>query len=487
MANPAVRQPAAAPAAESVRTRRTVEVIREVAPLVAVVGIAAGWAALVLHGCRPAVFWDTESYVSLARELARGIPPGPGLRMPLYPVFLALLEGGAPRPERVAMVQVAMWVVANGMIFLMVKRMTDSVVAGLVAALAAITFVDLLFMAITIYSEPLSIFVVAGAAAATVAALGSGATGRWTLVAGVLWLAASFVRPIFVVAAAVFVASVVAAAFARRVPPRSAVTVAAVVALTVLAWCSVSRLGGGPFKFSAGAGLSLLNYVGFPELHRQLPDDQREVRAIYARLQERNGDAPVAWWDAMPEIMVAETGEDGGLFARDAVGARVALRAIAAAPGGYLAVWRGAMNEYLSDVRLEYGWRATPDGDPQLAAGSRRRGIVLALRDGWARWLGMVTYSSLLLPLAYLALCSARRRRAPRATHGAWPLLSLWAILVAMTLLSTAIEPWPGQARYRYPLQQLHLAVLVVTIVFIAREARQLVPRPPPRTSRRET
>ncbi len=71
-----------------------------------------------------------------------------------------------------------------------------------------------------------------------------------------------------------------------------------------------------------------------------------------------------------------------------------------------------------------------------------------------------MTWASLLLPAAAFALLAAARRRAGGPARGTvLAYFTLAAILAATVLVSTALEPWPGQLRYRYPLQHLHVVV----------------------------
>jgi hypothetical protein len=48
-----------------------------------------------------------------------------------------------------------------------------------------------------------------------------------------------------------------------------------------------------------------------------------------------------------------------------------------------------------------------------------------------------------------------------------WGFFSISAVLVFTAVASTLIEPWPGQMRYRLPLQHLHLVVAVIGFVLL--------------------
>ena len=154
------------------------------AALVVVLSVAA-WAAF-LRGLAPSTFWDTPSFTDYAAALAHGRLPPVGLRLPGYPVFILLAGGRGLDLDRIVAAQLLLGVVANLMVFEVVRRLARSALAGLAAALVVLTFADLLFMGITVYSEPLCLFLVDAAALATVLSFQQGRR-RWILGAAALW------------------------------------------------------------------------------------------------------------------------------------------------------------------------------------------------------------------------------------------------------------------------------------------------------------
>ncbi len=148
------------------------------AALVVVLSVAA-WAAF-LRGLAPSTFWDTPSFTDYAAALAHGRLPPVGLRLPGYPVFILLAGGRGLDLDRIVAAQLLLGVVANLMVFEVVRRLARSALAGLAAALVVLTFADLLFMGITVYSEPLCLFLVDAAALATVLSFQQGRR-RWIL------------------------------------------------------------------------------------------------------------------------------------------------------------------------------------------------------------------------------------------------------------------------------------------------------------------
>jgi hypothetical protein len=450
--------------------------LRHLLPCAAVAAASAAIAYALVAGRGPVVFWDTESYLAYARALADGRIPRRDLRMPGYPAFVLVAGGAGLHLGRIVLAQVALWIAANGLVYAAVRRLTGSVATALAVGLAAVVSVDLLFMSITVYSETLALFLVDAAAVSTVMAFRGARPGAWAGAAASLWALAALVRPLFVIALGIFLLALAAAAIRRVVPARAVVAAAAIALLVVGGWSTVNLARSGTFRFSHGAGLSLLNAVGFPEVHARLPDDHAAVRDVYLELARRNG-APVAWWDAIGPLMARAGEADGNLVVRDRFATRTALRSIAAAPLGYATVWARALRDFLSDSQLLYGWYPAPDAaSPQWPAGTWQHAVVNRAHGAWSTGLRAVTYGSLLLPAVAALLLVATRRRAPRSgAGGEWGFFTLFAIAAAVALLNTAVEPWPGQMRYRYPVQHLQLAIAAASVALVARGAARLL------------
>ncbi|ABC82227.1 hypothetical protein [Anaeromyxobacter dehalogenans] len=443
-----------------------------------VAGALEAWA--VLGGLEPARFWDTPSYLHDAGHLARGELPPLGLRMPGYPAFVALVGGRGPDLGRVAGAQAALWVASVVLAYALVRRLTGSLAAALAAGLAALSFVDLLFMAVTIYSETLCLALVCGAALATVAAFG-GRTRAAVAGAGLLWAAAALVRPIFLASAGVYLLAALLLAARRALARRDVALAWAAVAAVVLAMASLNLARAGRFEFSPGAGLSLLNHVGHPAVYRHLPPDQAPIREVYERLAAEQGREWIGWWRAvgpLAQVVAPELAEAAGrleVTAAEPVAERVALRALAAVPGGWLRVWADAAEQLLGRFALQLGWSARPDGPPQWPPGAWQH---RAARDAEAAWrVGMpwLSAAALLLPPLALWLRARRRRRGddvPGPAGAGAALATLWAIAGVNAGLSPALEPWAGQMRYRFPIQHLLLGLAIGAAVLAARALR---------------
>lgn len=445
-----------------------------------VAGALEAWA--MLGGLEPARFWDTPSYLHDAGHLARGEVPPLGLRMPGYPAFVALLGGRALDLGRVAGAQAVLWIASVVLAYALVRRLTGGLAAALAAGLAALTFVDLLFMAVTIYSETLCLALVCAAALATAAAF-TGRTRGAVAGAGLLWAAAALVRPIFLASAGVYLLAALVLALRRALVRRDVALAWAGVAGVVLAMASLNLARAGRLEFSPGAGLSLLNHVGHPAVYRHLPPDQARIREVYERLAAEQGREWIGWWRAVgPLAQVVAPGEAEAagrleVAAAEPVAERVALRAIAAVPGGYLRVWAGAAEQLLGRFALQLGWSARPDGPPQWPPGTWQHRAARAAEAAWQVGMPWLSAGALLLPPLALWL-RARRRRRHRGEDAAGPagagaaLATLWAIALVNAILSPALEPWAGQMRYRFPIQHLLLGLVVSAAVLSARALR---------------
>lgn len=440
-----------------------------------VIGLSTALSIAFLHGRAPAIFWDTPTFTEYAASLARGRLPPVGLRLPGYPVFLLLTGGRGIDVHRVVTIQILLWIASNLVVFEIVRRLTRSTAAGLSAALVVLTFADQLFMSITVYSEPLCSFLVLAAALATIASFQTGAR-RWIHVAAGSWTAAALVRPVFLIAAGVYLAAALAVALRGRLDRRAALTSLAGVAAVVLAVAGTNRVRTGQLQFAFGSGLTLLDYVGHPSVYRNLPPEQARVRDLYLRLARERGEEWIGWWETVGTL-AREAGAPLDTPGCDRVARRVALDAIQAVPSSYLAIWRRAADEYLSDVDLVYGWYERPGmAAPQWSAGSWQHRAALASTAFWRAHLAQVTYGSLLLPGVALALLTlARRRRGAPPRGTSLSLATLGTILAAAMLASTALEPWPGQMRYRYPVQHLHVALAVAAVVLSGRALLRLL------------
>jgi hypothetical protein len=445
-----------------------------------VAALSAVACAVVARRCGVGLYWDTPSYLEGALKLTVGRFPSIRLRLPGYPTFLALAGGRELDLARVVVAQCGLWVASNLLVFAVIRLLGGSLVAALAGALAAATFVDLLFMSFAIYSEPLALFAVDAAAVATVLALRPGPRQpAWTWAAALLWLGATLVRPIFVVPTAIFFVSALVAASRTGAPARGTLRPAAAVAAVLLAICAGNKAWSGTFHLTLGNGLSLLNYVGHPQIYERLPESLAPVRSVYAALATPDR-APIGFWRAQDALLDALGVADRRIASVERAARDTALACVRAVPTGYLEVWRDALAEYFSQYELFFGWvPGLGDATPWWPEGTWPHRAARAAERLWRGGIAALALASFAAPALALALRAASARaRAAIPGRDAWALATLSAVLLATALASTAIEPWQGQMRYRMPVEHLHLAVAVAGAVLAGRAAAAIAATP---------
>lgn len=448
--------------------------MRSVAPLVVIFALSAIESFVFSGESGPSLCWDSQSYLSCAVELSRWQFSGIELRMPGYPLFLLLFGGSRLHLMNVMVAQLALWCIANCIVLGLVRMCTGNLVLSVTCSLIAMTFFDLLFIGMTIYSEILTLFLVDLAALTTVLAFRGRMQRLWLLLTGVLWVLSTMVRPVFVAASVAFILTTLIASLRRIIKFRNAAIVSATVIILIMSYSLANFKIHGTFRPTLLGSLSFLNYVGFPEIYSRLPDEQAQVRDIYLGLSKSGGSPLVPWWEAIPYLMKAFSRGDS-VVSRDQIASRVSMQAVLAVPGGYARVWFRTLRAFLSEYYVIYGMYEdcgpganSRSGNPRWAPSSWGYRIVLSLESWWQRYLCVVTYSSFAIPLLILALIAGSHRLRVVIDRGTmWAFLSISAVLLFTVLTNTVIEPCPGQMRYRLPLQHLHLVVAVMGFVLL--------------------
>jgi hypothetical protein len=444
------------------------------APLVVIFALSVIESFVFAGRIGPSLCWDSESYLSYAAILSHWRFPGIGLRMPGYPLFLLLFGGSHLHLVNVMVAQLALWCVANCIVLALVRMCTGNLVLSVACSVIAMTFFDLLFIGMTIYSEILALFLVDLAALTTVLAFRGRKQRLWLLITGILWVLSTMVRPVFVAASAAFILTSLIASLRRIIKFKNAAIVSAAVITLLMSYSLTNYKVHGTFRLALGGGLSFLNYVGFPEIYSRLPDEQAQVRDIYLGLSKGGAGPLIPWWEAIPHLMKSFNQEDSAV-SRDQMASRVSMRAVLAVPGGYARVWFRTLCAFLSEYHVIYGMyeNCSPGGNPRSGnprwdPSSWGYRIVLSLERWWQRYFCVVTYSSFTIPFLILVLMVGSRRLRVVIDRGTmWGFFSISAVLFFTVLTSTLIEPWPGQMRYRLPLQHLHLVVAVIGFVLL--------------------
>ncbi|MGC4113619.1 MAG: glycosyltransferase family 39 protein [Myxococcales bacterium] len=440
--------------------RTTAVHLAVVAALSALVCVVFAW------GTEPAVFWDTQSYRDVALSLSAWELPAIGMRTPGYPLFLLATGGTGPTAEGTVVAQLVLWCLTNCLVYLLVAQLVGRKVVALAAALVAVTFFDLFFMAVTVYAETLTTFFVTAATWFTARVFFTPreerrAQSAWAFAAGLCWALATLTRPVFLAAAVVFSILLIAGRLRRLLGARAVVCGALAAASLPAGLVSVNLVRQGTAQIALGSGYSLLNYVGDRHIYERLPKDQAALREAYETARHTEG--RVYWWDALAALE-----KKLGIGRMDAITAnafagKTALHAIHAVPIGYLRAWVLTAREFFESYVVMMGLIRTPSAsEPQLDLAGGRLAVVNALAGIWDRLLPWATYGSLVMTLLLLAFAAGipeiRKELGPARC---WGLAALLLISLAVVLPQTLIEPCYGQARYRLPLQPLMLALVV--------------------------
>jgi len=422
-------------------------IARVSAPAIVLIA-AVGARALFTIDRPPARFWDTYSYVAVSLQLRDGRFPDIGVRPIGYPLFLAATSEDGTGDRRSVHVQMVLGVLSSLLVFFSLDALVRRKWLSLALALATTTFVDLLYAEATLYSESLCAFFVMCAVMA-VALSDVTSERRWLAlaVAASSLALATIVRPVFLAPLVMLIVAMLVQGILQRVSMREAAApllTAAVMLGPYVAWNAVKF---GTPNVAVGPGTSLLNYVGFPEVYDDLPDRFSAWRSMYRTLGDSRPERFVGWWDAMPAA------DPVGYPAlsdveRDRVALRLAVPLLASTPAGYLKVWLQTVRHFLADVDVGPGFYVDPehmaDGDSDLSPTIRIIATRVQAFWGSINWVFSIA-GALLLPALVILLGGAQSR--------SLSFTLLWLMLVATVVVSTLIEPCPGQARYRWPLQ----------------------------------
>jgi len=213
----------------------------------------------------------------------------------------------------------------------------------------------------------------------------------------------------------------------------------------------------GRFRLADGAGLSSLNYVGFPAMYHNLPPQLGWITDVYTALEpQRDRSWPlIGWWVALPHVLNARKAQGLPVRDRDAAAMDTTLRVIRARPFTYGRIWLVTLKRYWYKYELVFGpWETSQDWvahkKPQV--GPLRWRASRVLTRVWRRAQPVVSLLCLVsLPLGLLF----RERGGGQILAVGW----LWTFVVSASLLNTAIEPALGQPRYRLPWSALILAL----------------------------
>jgi hypothetical protein len=432
--------------------------MRSALALAVVLGLAA---VLSLHcgaGLTPDLSYDGSSYVGIAQQIvATRSLPRVEARPPLYPLLIASFVelGHDTALTRLVTLQWIAWLGCVAAVYAIVLGSTSSIAAAALAALLFSTMSGPLRYVHIIYAETFAMFATVATVAAFSFATRSGTPRRalaWSTLAAVLGLAGAYLRPICQLLPALCGILVL---LERRRTMVARVVLAAPFAIVILAgllpwYVQHARTRGGAF-FVKGSGLSLVNYLGDRRLLGRFPPEDRQIEDFYRRHFAANPDQPyVSWWETQDDWVAAATPSLAGNFDRlHLFMGATARHVLLANPDYYLERWWETWHEF-STLTEELC------GDTSCAAG-----IVQPFwRRAWPLVGWWIPFAVLVVEgLAFLAdgASATTLRLAPIVVY------------VAIGVANTAIEPWPGQMRYRAPIEGLLLIAVVTRATLIAR------------------
>lgn len=437
--------------------------------------LSVGWAVPVFSP-------DSDSYIRYATTwMATGHLPPVEQRTPGYPLFLIVTAGTGAAYARTVIVQHLLGIASTGLLYLLVVRLTARVWPAVVAVVVNLTLIDLLLMETVVYAETLAGTCITLASLALAhAATSDRHRTLWCTVCGASWLAATFVRPIYVVALAGFALLLCAWMLSRWQGPRrerltclATAVVAPFLILAAYAWFNAAQTHSKP-RLADGAGYSLLNYLAYPEMYTALPPHMADVAAIYARNAPGAPLGYVWWWNTIEPIRALRIAQGQPAQRADAVAFDTALQAIRERPWVYASIWRRTLGRLLFSYDLQHGLLVNnqrPPAPDNIRVSPRMYAAARWLESGWQRLMPFLSLAALLLPVTAFVL-------RPRA---AGVNLALLGLILTVIVTSVSLEPFTRQARYRIPIQHVLVAIAVAGAVhtgeaIVARRTRRSAP-----------
>lgn len=456
----------------------------------AVVALAATAARLVLlWGTRPALYWDSETYLGIARYiLAHGYPPFLRMRLPGYPLFILLSGGFKINLASTVFFQHIFGVLTTIFLYLAILTIIRSRPAALLGALVLTTMPDILFMEVTVYAETLATFFVACATWLFVGSvIRNGGPRRWAMLGAVTafgaWTRPALALLIPTMGFGVFLSELYTL---RATTPRTALVAAKARAVLVpLAFfllppilliggtIAANGLWGGSYRLANGMGFSSLNFVGRPEVYRHLPPDLHWVTRVYEENDDQVRFGYIRWSVVLRPLLDARRQQGLPTSDWDRAALDTTWRVIRARPAVYLEVWRRTFLKYWRDYLLIFGpWQSETMGEKpaRLQVTQSQWAVALALRTVWKRLQPVLSALCFLaLPLLLLDRRWDDRRRLA--------IVVIWSSTVLSSLASTAIESAAGQTRYRMPFAAPIVLLAAVALVSLFKVLKQVVIR----------
>lgn len=401
----------------------------------------------------PVLLFDGESYLALARQIRDRWffpPPSMNLRPPLYPTVLAVAGWltGSDGQMAVRNLQMIVWVLMGLLVASWVYRVGGSALRGGLTGCLYYTLASGFANIQLIYAETITTFLAVAAGLALSSSMMGDARAqalRWA--AALLALGSIHGRPVFQVLLPMY------AAFAagplvrgRTAVVRHLVPFVVAALVGVVPFYLVHAIVKGSPSFVAAAGHSLANYLGDRRLLGEFPPGYEAVEAFYSvRFAADPKRTIVPWWEVdgdWRQLIQARTGREPSWGTVDRSMGVTTLAVLSRNPGYYVTRW------------LETWWEFSTTPAPPVVGPGCPIALVYPL------WVLFWTSLGAWLPFAILAVEVAHVvRRGPGALVRLVPI----SAYLAVGLLNTAIEPWPGQIRYRAQVEVFLVIALGLT------------------------
>lgn len=378
----------------------------------------------------PILSYDGDSYLAAARPVAlEGKPPGIETRPPLYPLLIAgLLHWGGSAPLVVLVhLQRGLWLATGLLVLASVASLRARKRIAVAAGVAFLLDPEAFQMTSLVYAETLAVFFSVASMLALVAR--PGPSGRWA--SAWLAVASAWVRPIGQLLLLPLAVAAVAEARGLRGRLRAAIPFVTAGVIGIGSMYALQYLRTGIPSFVPIAGKCHAGYLGDRRLLGRFPPEYAPIERLYERKFAADPQAVrFASWDVArewPEAYRERTGLTLAPSALDRDMGRTARAVLLANPGYYFSRWREVWQEFSTS-----------------SAGPLRGSLcpISLASPAWAAWWRLF---GAWVPFAIVALEAILLGRGLGSPLRALPA----TIYLFLSIANTAIEPWPGQIRYR--------------------------------------
>jgi hypothetical protein len=402
---------------------------------------------------QPQMSYDGPTYLSIAEHLlTRHRLPPLEMRPPLYPMLLALSLwiGGENGLQYLVTFQVSCWIACAVLVAILTYQICKNLALGVLTGILYTTLFETYSLIPLIYAETTAVALALASASTLIVATRVAGTLRIALQWGsaFLTIGAAYGRPIFQLLLPIFFIFVTVDSRWGLGELRKQLIPLTLVAFVGLApWYVAHKVFRGACFFTKGFGYSLTNYLGDRRLLGHFPAEYEEVGRAYAqRFVSKLDRQYVGWWEVFPDWAQLYEKRMGSKLPADLIDADMAHTSLAVLlrnPRYYAMRWWETWSEFSTSASGVPAGRFSP------------------IRLMGSLWRVFWKYLGLWLPFALIIgevgfQAFIRKFRPERFL----PI----AVYLTIAFFSTAIEPWPGQIRYRSGIEAFLLVALMGNI-----------------------